>query len=171
MATEASQHASAINGDASWLPFPDDAFDRALAPHMLYHCPDIPAAIAELRRVLRPDGVLVAVTNDQGHLDEMWDVYESVTGHVRRSFVDRFDLATGEPLLRDVFDDVRVERTGGTLLVPEAQPVVDYLASTYYFADRDDVGLLDEIGSRVQAVIDKDGVFRITTGGGAFVCC
>src|SRR5262245_30524774 len=60
MAKEASRHAPVLVGDAARLPIPADAFDRVLAPHMLYHCPDIPAAIAELRRVLRPRGVLVA---------------------------------------------------------------------------------------------------------------
>ena len=37
-------------GDAAALPFADGTFDRVLAPHMLYHCPDIDAAVAELRR-------------------------------------------------------------------------------------------------------------------------
>ena len=78
--------------------------------------------------------------------------------------------STGETPLRDVFEDVRVERTGGTLLVPDAQPVVDYLASTFHFADREDDRVLDEIGARVQSIIDADGVFRIRTRSGAFVC-
>jgi SAM-dependent methyltransferase len=170
MANEASQHAPVVNGDASLLPFPDHAVNRVLAPHMLYHCPDIPATITELRRVLRPGGSLVAVTNEPGHLREMWDVYASVTGEVPSFFVDRFDLVSGEALLRDVFEDIRVERTGGTLQVPEPQPVVDYIASTVFFANREDDAMLDEIGSRVQAVIDAEGAFPITTGGGAFVC-
>src|SRR5262249_22508238 len=141
MASEASQHGPVVNGDAAHLPLRDESTDRVLAPHMLYHCPDIPAAISELRRVLRQGGWLVAVTNQRDHLHEIWDVYASVTGEVPSHFVDRFDLETGETPLRDVFEEVRVERTGGTLLVPDPQPVVDYLASTFYFADRDDDGV------------------------------
>ena len=56
-----------------------------------------------------------------------------------------------------MFDDVRVEPVDGTLLVPDAQPLVDYLASTFHFADREDDGALDEIRARVQAVIDARG--------------
>jgi SAM-dependent methyltransferase len=170
MAEEASRHAPVVNGDAARLPFPDETFDRVLAPHMLYHCPDIPAAIAELRRVLRPGGALVAVTNAHEHLCELWDVYAAVTGTPPSFFVDRFDLASGDAPLRDVFDDVRVERTGDTLLVTEAQPVVAYLASTFHFADRKDDSVLEEIGARVQREIDADGAFRVRTRSGAFVC-
>jgi SAM-dependent methyltransferase len=170
MAREASRHAPAIVGDAARLPLAAGAMDRVLAPHMLYHCPDIPAAIAEVHRVLRPGGALVAVTNAHDHLLELWDVYAAVTQTRPTFFVDRFDLASGEAPLRNVFDNVRVERTGGTLLVPDAQPVVDYLASTFQFADREDDRVLDEIGARVQRVIDKEGVFRIRTRSGAFVC-
>jgi SAM-dependent methyltransferase len=148
----------------------DDAVDRVLAPHMLYHCPDIPAAVEELRRVLRPGGTLIAVTNEPFHLQELWDVYAAVVGEQPALFVNRFDMRTGEAPLHAVFDDVRVERTGGTLMVPDAQPVLDYMASTVHFATREDDGRLEEIRTRVQRTIDAEGVFRIRTGAGAFVC-
>jgi SAM-dependent methyltransferase len=43
------------------LPFEDSYFDRVLAVHVLEHLPNLPAAIAELRRVLKPSGVLAVV--------------------------------------------------------------------------------------------------------------
>ncbi len=43
------------------LPVEDASFDRALAIHVLEHLPDLPAAVAELRRALKDDGRLVAV--------------------------------------------------------------------------------------------------------------
>jgi SAM-dependent methyltransferase len=170
MVKEASQRAPVVNGDAALLPFATDSVDRVLAPHMLYHCPDIPAAITELRRVLRPDGTLIAVTNAHDHLRELWDVYAAVTETQPSFFVDRFDLSGGEPMLRDAFDEVRIERADGTLNVPDPQPVVDYLASTFHFSTREDDSVLDQIGARVQDVIDTEGAFRIRTRGGAFVC-
>ncbi len=44
------------------LPFGEGEFDVAVAAWMLYHAPDLDRALAELARVLKPAGRLVAVT-------------------------------------------------------------------------------------------------------------
>ena len=46
---------------------PTDSFDVVLAMHMLYHVPDRARAVAEMRRVLRPDGVALVLTNSAAH--------------------------------------------------------------------------------------------------------
>ncbi len=43
------------------LPYADASFDRVIAIHVLEHLPDLPRAVAELRRVLRPGGSLALV--------------------------------------------------------------------------------------------------------------
>jgi ubiquinone/menaquinone biosynthesis C-methylase UbiE len=45
--------------DASRLPFEDAVFDVTVSMLMLHHVGDQPAALAEMRRVLRPGGSLV----------------------------------------------------------------------------------------------------------------
>jgi ubiquinone/menaquinone biosynthesis C-methylase UbiE len=42
------------------LPYPAARFDAVVAANVLHLVPDLPAALASVRRVLRPDGVLVA---------------------------------------------------------------------------------------------------------------
>ena len=44
--------------DGQSLPFEDDSFDAALSTWTMCTIPDLPAALAELRRVLRPGGAL-----------------------------------------------------------------------------------------------------------------
>jgi SAM-dependent methyltransferase len=61
----------AIIAPADGLPFGDDSIDVAVAAWMLYHVPDLDAALSEVRRVLRPGGVLVAATNGSEHLGQL----------------------------------------------------------------------------------------------------
>lgn len=58
-------------GDVQELPFGDESFDCAVAAWMLFHVPDLDRGLAELARVLRPGGRLVAVTNARHHLAEL----------------------------------------------------------------------------------------------------
>jgi SAM-dependent methyltransferase len=61
-------------GDVQELPFPDGSFDCAVAAWMLFHVPDLDRGLAELARVLRPGGRLVAVTNAEHHLQELREI-------------------------------------------------------------------------------------------------
>jgi ubiquinone/menaquinone biosynthesis C-methylase UbiE len=47
-----------VAADAESLPFADGSFDLVLGHAVLHHIPDLPAAFAELHRVLRPGGTL-----------------------------------------------------------------------------------------------------------------
>ena len=57
--------------DATALPFTDGQFDRAMAMLVLHFVPDAPLAIREMRRVVRPGGVVAAV---------VWDHLGGMTG-------------------------------------------------------------------------------------------
>ena len=53
--------ASVIEGDAQKLPFPDETFDFVCAWGCLMHMPHTESAIAEIRRVLKPGGKMIAM--------------------------------------------------------------------------------------------------------------
>ncbi|HEV7305613.1 class I SAM-dependent methyltransferase [Ensifer sp.] len=57
--------------DACALPFVDASFDRALAMLVLHFVPEAGKAVAEMRRVTRPGGVVAAV---------VWDHYGGMPG-------------------------------------------------------------------------------------------
>jgi SAM-dependent methyltransferase len=64
-------------GDAGNLPLDDDSVDAALALLVLNFVPDAERAVAEMRRVTRPGGVLAAAVWDYGErmqmLRTLWD--------------------------------------------------------------------------------------------------
>ena len=54
-----------VTGDMLALPFGDEAFDVVTTGYGLRNVPDIPRAIAEMRRVLKPGGVLISLDFDR----------------------------------------------------------------------------------------------------------
>jgi SAM-dependent methyltransferase len=68
-------------GGIEALPFPDDAFDLITCLDVLEHLPDDRAALAELRRVCRPEGWLVVTVPAYPRL---WSAHDVVNHHYRR---------------------------------------------------------------------------------------
>ena len=89
-------------GDVQDLPFADGEFDLAVAAWMLYHVPDPHRALAELARVLRPGGRLVAVGTAYDHLAELWDLMGRDRGYRH----ELFGRENGEEWLRRSFAHV-----------------------------------------------------------------
>lgn len=109
-------------GDAQALPFGDAEFDCAVAAWMLYHVPDVPLALAELSRVLRPGGRLVAVTNSRDHLTEL----RELVGAPPRTF-SAFSGENGERLLLASFARVETRESEGEIRFPDRRSVLAQL--------------------------------------------
>jgi SAM-dependent methyltransferase len=67
------------------LPFPDNAFDDSIAALVLHYLHDWTGPLAELRRVLRPGGRLIAVVEHPHAIDLM----DRQTGHKSAYFQTR----------------------------------------------------------------------------------
>ncbi|MCA2981266.1 MAG: methyltransferase domain-containing protein [Myxococcaceae bacterium] len=57
-----------LRGDAGRLPFRDGAFDKLVCTNSFHHYPDHFKALCEMRRVLKPGGLLVLVDPRRDHL-------------------------------------------------------------------------------------------------------
>jgi ubiquinone/menaquinone biosynthesis C-methylase UbiE len=53
-----------LAADALTLPFPDESFDAAIATQVYEYVADMPAALAEARRILKPGGRLLILDTD-----------------------------------------------------------------------------------------------------------
>jgi len=169
MLTSAAQHASAplLMADAQRLPFADDAFDCVFAMHMLYHVPDRDLALAEIRRVLRPGGVMLAVTNSRRHLEELNEMVGATRAYLT------FSSESGGAELARHFAAVERRDMRSQLVVTEVEAVVAYVASmgsVTGFANDIAASVLETVEARVRAEIEANGAFRIRTDVGCFVC-
>jgi ubiquinone/menaquinone biosynthesis C-methylase UbiE len=126
--------------DVQTLPFADKTFDVVLANHVLFLVPDLETALAELHRVLKPDGVLIAATNSQLSMVEFGILMRrafNLLGHpvgedeVRFSALqENFSLENGAIKLARRFRAVARHEIPSAFVFTEVQPVVDYIAST-----------------------------------------
>jgi arsenite methyltransferase len=83
-------------GDAVSLPFDDETFDAAIATQVYEYVPDMPAALAEVRRVLRPGGRLLILDTDWDAIvwhssdrDRMLRVLEKWNDHLADPYLPR----------------------------------------------------------------------------------
>jgi SAM-dependent methyltransferase len=182
MLRSAAPHTALLNADVIKLPLPENSFDAVLAPHMLYHVPDREAAAYELRRVLRPDGVCVAVTNGTQHLRSLRELVEAAANHgmsgwqMRNPSTHAFSLENGESQLAGAFSSVTCVRPPGVaaVTIKDASVAADYVASV---ADHyeDEIArpwseVVEDVRRSVQRVIDAEGAFAVSGDVGAFVC-
>ena len=157
--------------DACNIPFPENGFDAVIANHMLYHLPDIPAALKEIKRVLKPSCCLYAATNGPAHLQEIkaWksqffpdqdllDWGTSILG---------FSKENGEDLLNQDFRDIHFSEYPDTLLVDQIEPIIRYIRSYNKLEESDN--RTTALRDFLQKKITENGSIRITKESGVFV--
>ena len=172
---------SLVQADAQRLPLPDGSVDVAMAMHMLYHVPDIPAAIRELRRITKRGGTVLASTNSSAHLAEIDDLLgaaiSSQLGRPAQAMPAlSFTTQNGTAVLSREFSSVTLRTFDVPLSIPAAQPVITYVASLREPAlaragePLDFDAVLEDITVQVEQVIQAHGSFRATTHMGVFIC-
>jgi malonyl-CoA O-methyltransferase len=88
-----------VCGDVRQLPFADASVDIAVSNLMLQWCDDLDAALREIRRVLKPDGLVIFTTFGPDTLRELRAAWATVDdySHVN-TFIDMHDI--GDALVR-----------------------------------------------------------------------
>ncbi len=160
---------SVLACDAQSIPLPDDTFGVVVASHMLYHVPDPVAALREMRRLLRSDGVALVSTNGPGHMRQINALVASILGPQRDSLSDHFGIDSGERQLREVFGRITWHAFVHPLLVTDAADAVAY-ATSYPPGEGADDAQRAWLHERIAAEIAQHGSFRIDVRGGVFVC-
>ena len=169
MATAARDNTLGVPGDracvvadAQRLPFPDGAFDAVLCFHMLYDVGDIHAALSEIARVVRIEGVVLFSTNGKEHLKELDElVARHMPGAGWPDSLAQFTLENAQDVLSGFFREVELEVYPDSLVVTEVPPLLRW-AKGVPGAPHD----LTEYEKAVREIISERGALRITKSSG-----
>lgn len=158
------------------LDFADDTFDVVVANHMLYHVPDLPQALAEVRRVLRQNGRFIAATNGNNHMKELPHLVPESLRAISGSTLVRgeseqlpFRLENGRAALEPYFASIERHLYEDSLWITEVEPLLAYAFSMIkpeIEVPETAVAQLREVWA---AKIEAEGGIRISKHSGVFV--
>lgn len=115
------------HGGADAVPYPDGSFDAAVCTQVLEYVADIPAALAEALRVLRPGGRLLVLDTD-------WDsiVWHSTDPDRMRRILRTWEQHLADPFLPRALGR-HLRRAGFDVAPPRVLPLlnVGYETATY----------------------------------------
>jgi SAM-dependent methyltransferase len=113
----------AVVGDVQDLPFRDGIFDVVVAAWMLYHVTDLDRGLREIRRVLHDGGRLVAVTNSERSMHELWGLVGYAPEYV-------FGAENAEWSLLRHFTIVERRDVRGTVTFPNREAAHRYVSAS-----------------------------------------
>lgn len=151
----------------------DNQFDAVIANMMLFHVADRPRAFSEVRRVLKPGGVFLAMCNGDTHMLDVFTLgraYDPDAEKVKPDgFAQTFSLQNGIHQLTPYFQDVQIVRFDCDLWVTEPDLLIDYIETMVIFNAANIRANADALRADIQARIDRDGGIRINKDTGVFV--
>jgi SAM-dependent methyltransferase len=157
------------------LNFADETFDVVVANHMLYHVPDLPQALAEVRRVLKKDGRFIAATNGNNHMKELPSLIPEALQAVSGSTLVRgesemlpFRLENGRAVLEPYFNTIEQYLYEDSLWITEVEPLLAYAFSMIKPEMDVPETAVTQIRSAWAAKIEAEGGIHISKDSGVF---
>jgi len=166
------------NVNIAKIPYSDNSFDSIIANHVLYHVSNRKKALQEIHRVLKPNGFFYASTIGTNNMLEMKtlvtdflgnNIYEEILGGIG----DTFSLENGKEQLHEVFDQVELHNYCDSLIINEAEPIVNYVLSCNNIKP----GMIlldpkqkDDFNNFITEIIQKNNVIQIQKHAGMFIC-
>ena len=142
---------------------------------MLYHVSDINAALSEISRVLKPNGLFFAATFGNDNLKEVDDIlinFNKNADPVANMINAAFSLENGEACLKKHFNSVKLKRYENSLHITDVKLLTEYFLSYRGMGNIGEILSEDKIPQfemYVKELFSKKGYVDITQDEGLFI--
>jgi len=152
--------------DSQSIPYADKMFDVVIANYMLYHVQDCKKALAEIKRVMKDNGILFTATAGENHLQEMYEWVFRVSGGNQGRFAFQFTLENGKEQLREFFPHVELSRYSDSLRVTDVDMLMAYVRSMASVELSEDE--MQKLEYEMSQFLDQHGAIHISKNAGLF---
>lgn len=116
------------------IPYPNHSFDVVIANMMLYHVPNLEKALAEVTRVLKPNGKFYSATFGENGIAKYLTENLAQYGF-HQQIKSSFTLQNGAVLLEEHFNNVVEEDYLDALEITDTNDLLNYIFSMASMAD------------------------------------
>lgn len=163
-----------IVADAEKIPFKDEYFDSIIANHVLFYLNDLDLGLKEIRRVLKPNGILYCSTYGKNHMKEITEIVQNFDSRINlsnHSLHDIFGLENGESILKEYFFNIQRMDYKDSLEITESKPLIDYIMSCHGNQNEILGPRLNEFKEYIEELfLKKNGKIFVTKQAGLFIC-
>ncbi|HLG78092.1 MAG TPA: class I SAM-dependent methyltransferase [Ktedonobacteraceae bacterium] len=151
--------------DVQAIPYEAGSFDGVIANSMLYHVPDLPRALQEIRRVLKTDGHLYATTASFTPMEELLKL---TAAQAWTEGTNDFRLENATEHLAEYFAQIDEYRRENRLAVGDIGPLIATMRSMIKMSPEQDAALQQEL-TRATESMQQQGITAIPFTAGLFV--
>lgn len=157
--------------DLENLPFEDNTFDIVIANHILFLMKDLDKVLLEIKRVVKPQGVIYCSTIGEKHMRELENLLHIFSSNIilnEDKLYSKFGLENGQNILEKYFSHVDRILYNDKLIVDDVNGILEYI----YSIPGNILDIVDnkrkEFESFIKNYIENYGSIHITNSLGMF---
>lgn len=162
-----------LQADCESIPFKDSYFDLVIANHVLFYLKDISRGLAEIVRVLRPNGQLICTSYSENHMQEISDLCREFNPMIYLSsdrLQERFGYENGKEILERYFDVINCNLYRDQLKIDRPEPLLSYILSCHGNQTEILTPQLEQFKNFLSKKIKANGAIFVTKEACVFDC-
>lgn len=157
--------------DCHEIPAKENTYDLVIANHLLFYCENISKVCSEIKRVLKPNGILLCSTYGSGHMKEITQLVQKFDKRVilaAENLYDIFGLDNGSQILSNFFSQIEMKRYKDSIIIDQPEPLIEYILSCHGNQNQYLLERYQDFRQFVEKQVKHK--FHITKEAGFFLC-